>query len=404
MQLTESIRLALSSIKTNRMRSFLTMLGIIIGISSVITISAIGSSVKNFIEEELKGTGYEMVELLPNWMVFDDAIPDEALITKDEMDALTDRFENEIVYCAPYAYTSGSVKSGRQIADVNLMGANVGLDKCDKDFQLSKGRFISDKDVQRMAHNVVIDEDAAKKLFGNTDPIGKSLQITINEESEDFTVVGVYKNTVSRIESLLGGNSRFRFYIPYSVLTGTDFSSMYLELYLDTDNVENVADKMASFLNRSKRLGKDAIMQTSAQSEMEQINSILDILSLAIAAIAAISLLVGGIGIMNIMLVSVTERTKEIGIRKALGARTGDILRQFLIEAVILSVIGGIIGILLGTGVAGLAALILGAKLVISIGSIVGSVSFSIIVGVVFGLFPARKAARMNPIDALRYE
>ncbi len=404
MKFTESIRLALSSIKTNRLRSFLTMLGIIIGISSVITISAIGSSVKNFIEEELKGNGYEMVELLPNWIVFDDYIPDEALITKDEMDALSDRFGNEIVYCAPYAYTSGSAKSGRQTADINLMGANVGLDKCDKDFQLSRGRFISDKDVKRMAHNVVIEEEAAKKFFGNTDPIGKNIQITIDEESEDYTVVGVYKNTVSRIESLLGGSNRFRFYIPYSVLTGTDFSSMYLELYLDTDDVENVADKMAAFLNRSKRLGKDAIMQTSAQSEMEQINSILDILSLAIAAIAAISLLVGGIGIMNIMLVSVTERTKEIGIRKALGARTGDILRQFLVEAVILSVIGGIIGILIGTGVAGLATLILGAKLVISIGSIVGSVTFSIIVGVIFGLFPARKAARMNPIDALRYE
>lgn len=172
----------------------------------------------------------------------------------------------------------------------------------------------------------------------------------------------------------------------------------------DTDNVGKTAGEIAKYINRVKRLDQDYISYYSASSEMQEISDILDILSLAIAAIAAISLLVGGIGIINIMLVSVTERTKEIGIRKALGARTKDILSQFLIEAVILSCIGGIIGIGLGIGVAGIAATVLDAKLVVSTSSIIASVTFSVAVGIIFGLFPAKKAAKMNPIDALRYE
>ena len=404
MQITESIRLALSSIKANKMRSFLTMLGIIIGISSVITISAIGSSVKNFIEEELKGTGYELVELSPDWRIVEDYVPDEAFITADEVDALKERFDEELVCCLPYSYVGGTAGVGRKNLDINLMGATENLNQCDEDFEVIKGRFISEKDIERMASNVVISEDAAKQFFGNADPIGKSIQLSIDDEYEEFVVVGVYKQTVSKIEAMLGGGNRYLFYAPYSRLIGVDYSCMYLECYLDTDNVEKTANKMKDYINRIKRLDKDYISYTSASSEMEQINEILDILSLAIAAIAAISLIVGGIGIMNIMLVSVTERTREIGIRKALGARTKDILNQFLIEAVILSCIGGIIGILLGIGIAGLATSILDAKLVVSIGSVVASVSFSIIVGIVFGLFPAKKAAKMNPIDALRYE
>ena len=404
MQITESIRLALSSIKANKMRSILTMLGIIIGISSVITISAIGSSVKNFIEEELKGTGYELVEFSPNWTVVEDYVPDDAFITADEVEVLQERFDEELVCCLPYSYFGGVARIGRISSDIYLMGATENLDKCDEDFEMIKGRFISEKDIESMASNVVISDDAAKQFFGNADPIGKSIQLTIDDEDEEFVIVGVYKQTVSKIEAMLGGGNRYLFYAPYSRLIGLDYSAMYLECYLDTDNVEKVASKMAAYINRVKRLDKDYISYTSASSEMEQINQILDILSLAIAAIAAISLIVGGIGIMNIMLVSVTERTREIGIRKALGARTRDILNQFLIEAVILSCIGGIIGILLGIGVAGLAAALLDAKLVVSIGSIVASVSFSIIVGIVFGLFPAKKAAAMNPIEALRYE
>jgi len=404
MKFKESIILALDAIKINKLRSLLTMLGIIIGISSVITISAIGSSAQGFIQDELKGAGYEEVSIYPNWEKFPDYVPDECLITEDEALALEDRFEKELVFWIPNAYVSGQVKGGRKTGDANLRGVADGYDKYTGTIKMVEGRFINERDVQGSSLVAVIPEKAAKDFFGNSSAVGKTIQLTIDEEMVDLKVVGVYTEKASKLESLLEGGNSYMLFVPYSMITGKDFSTMYLLCILDTKDVDGVSKKMVKYLTKIKHIEEDTLTFNSAQSNMEQINSILNVLSMAIAAIAAISLLVGGIGIMNIMLVSVTERTREIGIRKALGAMTKDIMRQFLIEAVILSCIGGIIGILQGIGVAAIVAAILDTRLVISVSSVIISVTFSIIVGIVFGLFPAKKAAKLDPIEALRYE
>ncbi|MDO4488594.1 MAG: ABC transporter permease [Eubacteriales bacterium] len=404
MWIMESIKLALSSIKANRMRSFLTMLGVIIGIGSVIAISAIGSSAKGVISDSLEANGLGYMYIMPSYELNGGFITDAQLFKPDEMERLSERMGDELVYVAPYGNTSGSCRNGRTTADINLNGVGAGYFECVPSITIVEGRELNEADIKKDRNVIVIPVEMAEKFFGNQRAVGKNLMITVDDNLTEFTVVGTYTETKTKLEALFGGAGRFTAYIPYTFVTGVDFIAYYLECYVDSPNVQETGDKMAAFLARIKRLPENAFMCYSTQSEMNQVNSILDILSLAIGAIAAISLLVGGIGIMNIMLVSVTERTREIGIRKALGARTGDILWQFLIEAMILSVIGGIAGILLGVGIAGIAAKILDARLIIEPTTIVISVVFSALVGMVFGIFPARKAAKKDPIEALRYE
>jgi len=401
MQIIESIGLAIAAIKANKMRAFLTMLGIIIGISSVITISAIGASAKGMIEETLMGTGLDYVYLQIDWTMLNDGYVDESdLIRKDEADRLKERMGEELVYYAPYVYSSAEGHYGRQKAEFNILGVAPEYTQCTTEIEMKTGRFINATDVSHCRNVLVIPDDAAGKLFGKEDAVGKVIQM---ENGEEFTVVGTYHRKVSSLESMLGGGSRFKAYMPYSV-DGLDYVTTYLECYVNSDNAEKTGKMMADFITAVKKKPEGFYTYYSQNEELGTVNQVLDILSLAIGAIAAISLLVGGIGIMNIMLVSVTERTREIGIRKALGARTGDILWQFLIESMILSMIGGIVGIGTGIGVAAIAAKILGARLILEFRTIVIAVLFSGIVGMIFGIFPARKAAAKDPIEALRYE
>jgi len=404
MNLLESIELALTAVKNNKMRSFLTMLGIIIGISSVITISAIGASAKGMIEDTLKGSGLGYLYINPNWEVAGNSMYGEELITREEADKLKERMGDELAYYAPYGSLSGEGRNGRQKANLNILGVASTYARCVPDIVMEKGRFISDMDIAKTRKVMVIDTEAAEYFYGNSDSVGKTLQLSVGEEQEEFYVIGVYSRKKSKLEMMFGGGSNFQTYVPYSITCGNDYETYYLECYVDTEDIKKTGQMMADFFTAVKKQEPNYYTYSSAAAEMEQINEVLDILSLAIGAIAAISLLVGGIGIMNIMLVSVTERTREIGTRKALGARTGDILWQFLIESMILSLIGGIVGILLGIGVAGIAAAVMEVRLVLEPKTIVIAVIFSALVGMVFGLFPARKAAAKDPIEALRYE
>ena len=253
-----------------------------------------------------------------------------------------------------------------------------------------------------------MDVDSARMLFGEENAVGKTFRTTIYGDTDTYTVVGVYKEDINAFQALMmGGSSRERgsAFLPYTILTWPNDYFYYLHLYASEDiDFSQFMTRMIAYVAKSKGREPGDFRATTAMDEMTQVDSMMGGLSMAVGGIAAISLLVGGIGIMNIMLVSVTERTREIGIRKSLGAKTRDIMIQFLTESAILSACGGIIGILIGVGLVSLGGMALGVGTVVKPGVIIMAVSFSALVGIFFGIYPASKAAKADPIDALRYE
>jgi putative ABC transport system permease protein len=404
MLLIENIKLALAAIRVNKMRSFLTMLGIIIGISSVIAITSIGDSAKGAVSKEFEGYNAYMY-LMVNWQMVDDGyISDNDMFSEEDIEALKERFSDDIRYAVPYTQQSSDTKVGRLDASLNISGVGANYEKLNGSIKMLHGRFINKGDVEGSRDNVVLDVKAARYLFNKDNVVGESVPVTVLGENKDLTIVGVYEVEESLFSSF-GTSSSYSCYTPYSMLMYPGQGSSYIEIYANENkNQDEQGQAFAKYMTKIKDKEEGFYKFESAESQLSGINKVLGILSLAIGAIAAISLLVGGIGIMNIMLVSVTERTREIGIRKSLGARTNDILTQFLIEAMILSIIGGIIGTALGIGIATIGMTIAGIGIVINPMVIILAVSFSAFVGIFFGLFPARKAAKLDPIEALRFE
>lgn len=403
MLILESIRLALSSIKSNKMRSFLTMLGIIIGISSVIAITSIGASAKGAVGKEFEAYGMNYMYIYPNWEMTKDGVEYSDLFSPEDLEALKNRFSEDILYISPYVTANSDAKVARQEGEVNLYGVNAGYNRF-TNMVMIHGRMINNSDVLGKKDRIVIEKDAALHFFNKENAVGEILRVVINDEIKDLTIVGVYEVPPSLFEGMRMGDT-YSTYVPYSILQTGDPVTYYIELYTNENkDLDTLGSEFTKYMARIK--DKDPAFYTydSSESQLTQINTVLGTLSLAIGAIAAISLVVGGIGIMNIMLVSVTERTREIGIRKSLGARTKDIMIQFLIEAIILSAIGGIIGIILGVGIASAGMSFANIDVVIEPSVILLAVGFSAIVGMFFGMYPARKAAKLDPIDALRYE
>lgn len=408
----ENVHLAISAIKANKLRSFLTMLGIIIGISSVISITSIGASAKGAVSDEFDSLGKAYMYLMINYsqlaeMYTDYSIMGDDLFSQEDVDALKERFPQDIRYATLYTYNNSETRVGRTTADLAIMGVAEGYSDYNKTIQLVYGRMINESDVKGSRDRVVVDVECARKLFGREDVVGEELPIQVEGDSRDFIIVGVYQmeETLSSQINAAMGMSSYSVYVPFSSMLSGEGVSSYIEIYGNPDkDVRQQGEAYANYMNRIKDKPEDFYMVETAEGQQDIINQVLGVLSVAIGAIAAISLLVGGIGIMNIMLVSVTERTREIGIRKSLGARTRDILTQFLIEAVILSVIGGIIGTMLGVGIAALGMSIAGVRVVVQPLVVVLAVLFSAGVGLFFGLFPARRAAKLDPIEALRYE
>ena len=284
-----------------------------------------------------------------------------------------------------------------------MAGVNADYNQFKK-MTILHGRMINASDVEGRKDRIVIDKKAALGLFNDENPVGNTLSVVINDEMKDLTIVGVYEVPSSIFDSMMMSSS-YSTYVPYTILQSGDGSSSAMEIYTNEKKDQDVLGKeFTNYLCKIKDKEAGFYKFESAESQMGTINNILGILSLAIGAIAAISLVVGGIGIMNIMLVSVTERTREIGIRKSLGARTNDILMQFLIESMIISAIGGVIGTILGVAIAAIGMSFAKIDVVIEPGVILLAVGFSALVGMFFGLYPARKAAKLDPIEALRYE
>ncbi len=404
MLLWENIKLALSSIKMNKMRSFLTMLGIIIGISSVIAISSIGASAEAMVSKQFESFGKNNMFVYLNWeLTQDQPIQYSDLILPEDIEALEARFSEDILYIAPLVNGSSESKVGRTRGKLQIQGVAADYNKYFQ-MEMVHGRMINQSDLDGKRDRIVIDEKASRHFFNKTDSVGETIAVTVNGEIRDLTIVGVYSKELSIFDQLNTSDS-YTVYIPYPLFQTMDDSAYYVELYTNVEkDPSTVGGEITRYLSRIKDKPDNFYRFESAEMQMDMINSVLGTLSIAIGAIAAISLVVGGIGIMNIMLVSVTERTREIGIRKSLGARTKDILTQFLIESMILAAIGGLLGTVLGIGIASIGMSAAGVAVVINPLMIFLAVGFSAVVGMFFGLYPARKAAKLDPIEALRYE
>lgn len=402
--LMENMAMAFHAIRANKMRSFLTMLGIIIGIGSVISIVSIGDTMRGLFSDLYKDVGITQAYISIGYWIDDFRMND--YFTLDDLDRIRDVFGDEIAYMDSDASVSSDVQAGRTKMKFNFQG----IDWNYQDVQpvtMLYGRYLNEGDILGRRKCLVMEAQSAKNLFGTENAVGKTLRTTIYGETDEYTVVGVYKKEMNAFQALMmGGNSDTgSAFLPYTILTWPNDNFYYCHLFA-TDGVDmtDFMNRLVAYIAKMKERNPGDFFTQTAVEQMGSVDSVMGALSMAVGGIAAISLLVGGIGIMNIMLVSVTERTREIGIRKALGARTMDVLVQFLTESAILSACGGIIGVILAVSIVSIGGAALGLPVIIKPGVIIMAVSFSAIVGIFFGIYPASKAAKADPIDALRYE
>jgi len=378
------------------------MLGIIIGISSVIAIVSIGDSMKGVMDGLYADVGKNRAVMYVGNI---DDMRSTDFFYQDDLDIIKDRMGEKISYIVPSESVRSDVTLGKKSIKLNMACVDSGYENVQK-VKMLYGRMINRSDVERRAKIVVLEQNAAIKLFGKENVVGQYIRVKIDNNMEDLLITGVYKNEISPFLAMMQGQSMYEeSYVPYTMPYSSDYAHYALDIFISEKySVSSVLDEIGSLVAKLKNRQPENYYLYSAEAEQTSINAVLGGLSLAVAAIAAISLLVGGIGIMNIMLVSVTERTREIGIKKSLGARTKDVLFQFLIESATLSAVGGIVGTACGIGLVTLGSLFIPIPVVINPASILIAVVFSMIIGVFFGYYPAKKAAKSDPIDALRYE
>ncbi|WP_342757322.1 ABC transporter permease [Kineothrix sedimenti] len=429
MLIIENVRLALSSLKANKMRALLTMLGIIIGIASVIAIMTVGNSLTSSITGSMSAMGANNItvglqqreneeEETETGMTFGSgrnqqkAPKEEDYFTADMLEGYCETYSNEIyALSASETIGSGQIEDGNLYANVSVMGASQGYFVAN-DLTLLSGRFFSDRETDGGDKVAIISEKAVNNMFqGDMEKaIGSTIQTNVNESYENYTVVGVYEYEESAFTFSTSSEKDIStsVYIPLKTALDKNHKAGYTSFTVVTQ-AEVDSDKFAgtteSYFNTYYRNNRDfEVSATSMASLVSAMSDIMGTVTTAISVIAGIALVVGGIGVMNIMLVSITERTREIGTRKALGATNGSIRLQFIVEAIIICMIGGIIGIALGIAGGILGAQLMDSEAAISASSIIISLLFSIGIGVFFGYYPANKAAKMDPIEALRYE
>lgn len=405
MMLFENIKMAIESIKINRMRSFLTMLGIIIGITSVIVIVAAGDGAKESMMSSFQDIGASTLMVSVNAQNAEQG--DQ--ISMEDLDAI--QGITGVAAVSPAAQAVGQVAFEHHDNFAIINGTSPDFESIQQ-VEMVSGRFFSQEDYQAERGVVVLDDLTARKFFGTSNVVGMSVNLTISGANGRSTlkckIVGVAKSPYASYGMDFDGMPGM-LYIPFTTLStaqggGGTVDSLYVRAEAE-EQKDMVSTSVRSLLEaRHNARGRSVYVVQDLMQQVDMMNSMIGMITTFVAAVAAISLLVGGVGVMNIMLVSVSERTREIGIRKALGAKTGAILQQFLTESVILSLIGGVIGLVLGyLGALGICSLI-NVTPVFSVGSIVITLVFSASVGIFFGIYPARQAARMSPIEALRHE
>lgn len=390
MNLLQVVKLAIAGIRANKMRSILTMLGVIIGVAAVIVLVSIGQGATKSVTGRIQGLGSNLVSI----SIRSNQISQN--ISYEEVMAWQDRVG--VAGVAPVVTGNVSLKYGNKKYDTNLEGTNAEYEQV-RNTKVQAGRFILPIDLTFRQKVVLLGTTVVDELFGPLNPIGQTIRIN----GVNFKVVGVLEEKGA---ASFGSNDD-RVIIPFTSaqrLTGArGIRSVYVQAE-SPDSVNSVVAQLDNFLYRKSNQDADAYRVNNQAEMLSTVNEVTGVLTLMLGGIAGISLVVGGIGIMNIMLVTVTERTREIGVRKAIGAKRSDILRQFLIEAVVVSGSGGIIGIMVGFLISAAVGTLMSIDTAIS-PQIVGlSFGFSVLVGIVFGLYPANKAAKLNPIEALRFE
>lgn len=406
-QFLEYLKMAVANIRANKMRSLLTMLGIIIGISSVILIMSVGNGAKNIITDEMADIGINQIAIYS----YDDTNSYD--ITQEDIDALYDGVKGIRAISAGYG-AEGSVMTQKGEFKANINGKMPDYQFFSKNGML-KGRYFTKKEYLAGQPLAIIGEKDAVRIFGSTDIVGKELDVTLYGKEMGLTIIGVEKASEDSMFSFTYENSPIELQIPlitFSTMYGMDTESFWQIMILteEGEDTYRIASEASNLLERRHQCSGEDIYQVENFSDyMTTVDKVIGIVTTLVSFVAAISLLVGGIGVMNIMLVSVTERTREIGIRKALGAKTKSIMLQFLSESAIITLIGGVVGILLGIGgafgVAKVIAMIQPAFAFtpsVSPAAVLVTTLFSIGIGIFFGIYPAKKAAGLSPIEALR--
>ena len=393
MLISEIFRTAYTALVSNKVRSALTMLGVIIGVAAVILLISIGKGVQNFITDQFDALGSNLVFVSPGNRSFGG---DPALaFSRNKLDEkhvnIIERYASETVqYITPNLASNATVKYKNKSFTASIYGNNEDALNV-FNFELDKGRFFSRNEVRSNAKVIVLGPTIASDLFGSRNPIGEKIKV----KDDTYEIIGILKTKGRSFDNTA--------LAPYTSIKDTleikNYSSIVMKSYKDVSTDTTMRQVKNAVL---RDLNEDEFTVMSQQDILSSIQNILQMLTLGLGAIAAISLLVGGIGIMNIMLVSVTERTREIGLRKAIGATPNEIASQFLIESILLSILGGSIGIIIGW----LSSLGARAFLRTEVPwwAVLIAFSFAALVGIIFGTYPAIKASKKDPIEALRYE
>lgn len=426
----ENILVALAGLKANIMRSLLTMLGIIIGIASVIAIMTVGNSITLIVNSTMQDLGANNLEMgvvqkSLDTQATDDGMnfgsgyvrdmTDDDLISQEMLDSFRQEYKDNLKYVliSESVGDKGKVSEGKRNANVSITGLN--RDSVEfKDLKMLAGRQFLYRDYEDAKRVCMVTDKFVDRMYdGDADAaLGQKIEISTNGTYYTYYIVGVYEYVQSQFSFGVSDNPTTEVYIPLSTARTENhtqnkgYSYFTLVTTIDTNN-DTFANTVRDYFNVNFYSRNDAyeVLVLSMSSMMDSMNTMISMIQLALSVIAGISLVVGGIGVMNIMLVSVTERTKEIGIRMAVGARQSDILQQFLIEAVLVCLIGGGCGVICSYGIGVVFGMFVSSiKMEFSVTSIVAAVTCSSLIGMLFGYLPAKNAAKLNPIDALARE
>ncbi|MCI6040334.1 MAG: ABC transporter permease [Clostridiales bacterium] len=391
----QSFKMAVKAIAGNKMRSFLTILGVVIGVVAIVVLVSIGQGANSSVVESIEGMGTNLITANIN----------ARRMNPIDLDSLNELAQNEAIsYVAPISSVSGTVKAGATTYDDGVVqGTTPGYESI-RNWTVAEGRFLQQPDIDNRSFVAVIGAEAATEMYGTTHAVGETFSLN----GYTITVVGV----LEAVGSSASGSNDNQILIPFTLAqrlsNQTSISSFYVSA-ASSAQVEQAQAAVESYLEKAfeNYNTRSFGTQYSVFNQTEMLSTLSETtntLTLMLGGIAAISLLVGGIGIMNIMLVSVSERTREIGIRKAIGAARGNILMQFLIESLVVSLMGGLLGLAISVAAVNALAPVLQMTLTIPVNVAWMAIGFSVLIGVVFGMYPANKASKLRPIQALHYE